>query len=130
MIGYVPQDVRFGPAENGSLLDAVRDAHPDLDAQHAHAALARMLFRGRQSERIVSTLSGGERLRLALAIALLGDPAPSLLALDEPTNNLDVPSVELLVEALKSWEGALVVVSHDRAFLDLLELTREVEITR
>ncbi len=142
VIGYVPQDVRFGPAdagseasgshdaEEGSLLDAVRDAHPDLDAQHAHAALARMLFRGRQSERIVGTLSGGERLRLALAIALLGDPAPSLLALDEPTNNLDVPSVELLVEALKSWEGALVVVSHDRAFLDLLDLTREVEITR
>lgn len=130
VIGYVPQDVRFGLAEEGSLLDAVRDAHPDLDAQHAHAALARMLFRGRQSERIASTLSGGERLRLALAIALLGDPAPSLLALDEPTNNLDVPSVELLVEALKSWEGALVVVSHDRAFLDLLDLTREVEITR
>lgn len=130
VIGYVPQDVRFGAAEEGSLLDAVRDAHPDLDAQHAHAALARMLFRGRQSERIVSTLSGGERLRLALAIALLGDPAPSLLALDEPTNNLDVPSVELLVEALKAWEGALVVVSHDRAFLDLLGLTREVEITR
>ncbi|KXO98156.1 ATP-binding cassette domain-containing protein [Tsukamurella pseudospumae] len=130
VIGYVPQDVRFGPAEEGSLLDAVRDAHPDLDAQHAHAALARMLFRGRQSERIVNTLSGGERLRLALAIALLGDPAPSLLALDEPTNNLDVPSVELLVEALKAWEGALVVVSHDRAFLDLLDLTRAVEITR
>ncbi|BDH55291.1 ABC-F family ATP-binding cassette domain-containing protein [Tsukamurella sp. PLM1] len=141
VIGYVPQDVRFGPAgaesgasgshdaEEGTLIDAVRDAHPGLDAQQCHAALARMLFRGRQSERIVSSLSGGERLRLALAIALLGDPAPSTLVLDEPTNNLDVPSVELLVEALKSWAGALVIVSHDRAFLDRVELTREVEIT-
>ncbi|WP_461167902.1 ATP-binding cassette domain-containing protein [Tsukamurella serpentis] len=130
VIGDVPQDVRFGSAEAGSLLDAVRGAHPDLDAQQAHAALARMLFRGRQAERTVNTLSGGERLRLALAIALLSDPAPSLLALDEPTNNLDVPSTELLVQALQSWGGALVVVSHDRAFLDQLGLTREVEITR
>ncbi|GAA1007639.1 ATP-binding cassette domain-containing protein [Nocardiopsis tropica] len=130
VIGYVPQDVRFDGAEESTLIDAVRAAHPDLDAQQAYAALARMLFRGKQSERIVGTLSGGERLRLALAIALLGDPAPSLLVLDEPTNNLDIPSVELLVEALKDWAGALVVVSHDRGFLDLLDLTREAVVSR
>ncbi|ADG76871.1 ABC transporter related protein OS=Tsukamurella paurometabola (strain ATCC 8368 / DSM / CCUG 35730 / CIP 100753 / JCM 10117 / KCTC 9821 / NBRC 16120 / NCIMB 702349 / NCTC 13040) OX=521096 GN=Tpau_0217 PE=4 SV=1 [Tsukamurella paurometabola] len=130
VIGYVPQNVRFGADEDATLIDAVRTAHPDLDAQQAYAALARMLFRGKQAERIVGTLSGGERLRLALAIALLGNPAPSLLVLDEPTNNLDIESVELLVEALLDWRGALAVVSHDRGFLDRLDLTREVEVSR
>jgi ATPase subunit of ABC transporter with duplicated ATPase domains len=119
--GYVPQDLRF-PDESRSAIDVVRTARPALDAETAHAALARMLLRGRDAERIVGTLSGGERLRVALAVALLPDPAPTLLALDEPTNNLDLPSVELLVAALRDWSGALVVISHDSAFLDRLAL--------
>ncbi|MDF0531485.1 ATP-binding cassette domain-containing protein [Tsukamurella sp. 8F] len=138
-VGYVPQDLHF-PDESASLIDCVmrparfapdsgRGERPDLGAEPAHAALARMLFRGRQSERTVGSLSGGERLRLALALALLPDPAPTLLALDEPTNNLDVPSVELLVEALDDWKGALVIVSHDAEFIRRLRITRRIELS-
>ncbi|MCW2769208.1 MAG: transporter [Aeromicrobium sp.] len=90
--------------------------------------LARFLFRGRSADQPVSTLSGGERLRATLACLLLAEPAPQLLLLDEPTNNLDVPSVRNLVEALRAYEGALLVVSHDQRFLDELELTRTITL--
>ena len=73
-------------------------------------------------------MSGGERLRAVLACILLADPAPKLLLLDEPTNNLDVPGKEHLTEALASYEGALVVASHDLPFLRDLQPTRWIEL--
>ena len=68
-------------------------------------------------DRPVATLSGGERFRVALARLLLADPPPQLLVLDEPTNNLDLDTVDQLVEALAAYRGAVLVVSHDDAFL-------------
>ena len=73
-------------------------------------------------------MSGGERLRATLAALLLAEPAPQLLLLDEPTNNLDLASVKHLVDALRSYAGAFIVVSHDERFLDDLELTRRIEV--
>jgi ATPase subunit of ABC transporter with duplicated ATPase domains len=78
----------------------------------------------------VAQLSGGQRLRAALATVLSSQPAPQLLMLDEPTNNLDMSSIRQLQQALTAFEGALVVVSHDEAFLDGLGLTRRVELRR
>ena len=69
-------------------------------------------------------------VRAALATLLLASPPPQLLVLDEPTNNLDIPSVRQLTEALASYRGALIVVSHDRAFLDGLDLTTELRLDR
>ncbi|MEU5398808.1 ATP-binding cassette domain-containing protein [Streptomyces sp. NPDC005963] len=88
------------------------------------AQLARFLFRGARAEQQVRTLSGGERLRAALAALLLADPAPQLLMLDEPTNSLDLASVTQLTQALAGYRGALIVASHDRAFLGELDITR------
>jgi ATPase subunit of ABC transporter with duplicated ATPase domains len=73
-------------------------------------------------------LSGGERLRAVLACVLHATPAPQLLLLDEPTNNLDLATVALLEQALRAYEGALVVVSHDPAFLSRIRITRWLDL--
>jgi ATPase subunit of ABC transporter with duplicated ATPase domains len=79
-------------------------------------------------DRPVSALSGGERFRAALATLLLADPAPHLVVLDEPTNNLDLDTVDQLVEALRAYRGAVLVVSHDDVFLQRLDLTLTLEL--
>ena len=78
--------------------------------------------------RLVSTLSGGERFRASLAALLLTDPAPQLLMLDEPTNNLDLASYDALVSALTAYRGALLVVSHDPRFLEDAGVDRVLEL--
>ncbi|CAL9348087.1 putative ABC transporter ATP-binding protein YbiT [Nocardiopsis dassonvillei] len=97
---------------------------PGVEDQRIRAQLARFLFRGARSAQVAGTLSGGERFRAALAALMLASPAPQLLMLDEPTNNLDVSSVRQLTGALEAYEGALVVASHDLAFLDSIGITR------
>ena len=83
-------------------------------------------FRGWLAE--VAALSGGERFRVALARLLLADPPPQLLVLDEPTNNLDLTSLDQLVEALRAYRGAVLVVSHDHPFLHRLDLDTVIEL--
>lgn len=78
--------------------------------------LAQFLFRGEDIDKKVSVLSGGERARLGMAKLML--QSHNLLALDEPTNHMDVKSKDILKQALKSFDGTIVVVSHDRDFLD------------
>ena len=78
--------------------------------------LAQFLFRGEDIDKRVSVLSGGERARLGMARLML--QSHNLLALDEPTNHMDIKSKDILKQALKAYTGTLVVVSHDRDFLD------------
>jgi ATPase subunit of ABC transporter with duplicated ATPase domains len=80
--------------------------------------------------RPVRTLSGGERFRVSLATLLFADPPAQVLILDEPTNNLDIRSVDQLVEALAAYRGAVIVVSHDDAFLDRLDLDLILSLDR
>jgi ATPase subunit of ABC transporter with duplicated ATPase domains len=76
----------------------------------------------------VSTLSGGERLRAGLACVLGGAAPPQLLFLDEPTNHLDIASLEAVEAGLLAYDGALLVVSHDAAFLERSGITRRIEV--
>ena len=119
--GYLPQ--RLILPQEQSMLQLVMAANPTLTEQQVRDDLARLLFRRERVHLPVGVLSGGERFRVALATVLLASPAPQLLILDEPTNNLDMASVDWLVQALTSYEGALLVVSHDEAFCAQLGLT-------
>ncbi|HEY0248553.1 MAG TPA: ATP-binding cassette domain-containing protein [Gryllotalpicola sp.] len=126
-VGYLPQRLDTLD-ESGTVLDEVAAGAPGVTAGELRNRLARFLIRGDAVDRPVSSLSGGERFRVALARLLLAEPPAQLLVLDEPTNNLDLDSVDRLVEALAAYRGALLVVSHDRRFLDRLGLDRELRL--
>ncbi|MBM3554001.1 MAG: ABC-F family ATP-binding cassette domain-containing protein [Alphaproteobacteria bacterium] len=89
---------------------------PEAREQKVRAALGRFGFSGDRAEVAVESLSGGEKARLALA--LIAQDAPQLLILDEPTNHLDIDARAALVEALNDYEGAVILVSHDRRMLE------------
>ncbi|MGC9441125.1 ABC-F family ATP-binding cassette domain-containing protein [Streptomyces sp. WG5] len=107
-----------------SVAENVARFAPGATNNRIRARLARFLFRGTRADQQAATLSGGERFRAALAALMLAEPAPQLLMLDEPTNNLDMASVRQLTTALESYEGALIVASHDLPFLESIGITR------
>jgi ATPase subunit of ABC transporter with duplicated ATPase domains len=109
-----------------SILDNLRRLNPELTANEAHAALARLAFRNRAALQLAGTLSGGERLRAGMACVFAAPQPPFLLLLDEPTNHLDLTSIEELETALKGFDGALIVISHDQAFLQAIGIQREL----
>jgi ATP-binding cassette subfamily F protein uup len=90
---------------------------------HVASWAARFLFTSEQLDQPVHKLSGGERARVLIANLML-EPA-DLLLLDEPTNDLDIPTLEVLEESLLEFEGALVLVTHDRYLLDRVSDRRE-----
>ena len=129
-VGYLCQHAdelgAGGPSEQ-SVLEAAQRA-TGLSPGRARALLGRFLFSGDDAEKPLSGLSGGERRRLSLAV-LVGSAShpPNVLILDEPTNHLDIESREALEDALRSFAGAILLVSHDRALLDAVG-TRTVAV--
>jgi len=100
---------------NQTLIDAVRLAG-NMSESNAVSFLIRYLFTYQQATQRIGSLSGGERSRLQLALLILS--GANFLLLDEPTNNLDIPSTEVLENALDDFNGTVLVISHDRYFLD------------
>jgi ATPase subunit of ABC transporter with duplicated ATPase domains len=109
-------------------VEAYRRITPGATPNDAHAALARFLFRNTAAQRLAGTLSGGERLRAALACVMTGARPPQLLILDEPTNHLDLDSIAAVEAALRAYDGALVVVSHDADFLEAIGIERRIAL--
>lgn len=112
-----------------SLHENFRRLHPAAETRAAHAALARFGFRAGDALRRAADLSGGERLRAGLACTLGAAPPPMLLILDEPTNHLDLDGIAALETALSAYDGAVLAVSHDTAFLQSLGLHRSIDLT-
>ncbi|WP_040812732.1 ABC-F family ATP-binding cassette domain-containing protein [Nocardia concava] len=126
-VGYLPQRLD-NLDERASALENVHAVAVTVATGTIRNQLARLLLRGSAVERPVSTLSGGERFRVSLARLLFADPPAQLLILDEPTNNLDIASVDQLVEALVDYRGAILVVSHDHPFLRRIGVDMVLEL--
>lgn len=116
-IGYFDQQLaQFSSGK--TVLEELWDEHPDMDRTEVRTALGRFLFSADDVFKTVDVLSGGEKVRLSLAKLMLMHS--NLLILDEPTNHLDIPGKEALEEALKSYTGTILFVSHDRYFISKL----------
>jgi ATPase subunit of ABC transporter with duplicated ATPase domains len=116
----------FDPDETVS--EAFARLDPEACENERRAVLARFLFRGDDALQKVETLSGGQRLRAGLA-CILGHSRPKqLLVLDEPSNHLDIESVEILESALIAYDGAILVVSHDETFLNRIGIERRFKL--
>ncbi len=113
-----------------TLLDAYQRLNPGATPNVAYAALARFLFRNISALKRVGDLSGGERLRAAMACVMMRERPPQLLILDEPTNHLDLESIEAVESALRAYDGCLVVVSHDPDFLAAIGIERTFRLLR
>lgn len=113
--GYFEQNQAEALDLEKTVIDTIHDEVPDWKNEEVRTMLGRFLFTGDTVFKAVKALSGGEKARLALAKMLL-TPA-NFLILDEPTNHLDIPAKEMLEDALKTYEGTVAIVSHDRYFI-------------
>ncbi len=113
--GYYAQDTVDLNIEH-TVLEEMRVAYPELTEHEARSLVARFNFTGDDVFKRIGLLSGGEQSRLRLLKLILS--APNVLVLDEPTNHLDIASCEALEESLSQYPGTILVVSHDRYFLD------------
>lgn len=125
VIGYFAQQQSEELNPSKTVLEEVISVTPDDKHQEARAALGALLFSGEAQKKSVSVLSGGERNRVALAKMLMR-PANCLI-LDEPTNHLDLRSKAVLQDAIREFEGTVILVSHDRDFLDPV-VTKVLEV--
>lgn len=124
-IGYYDQEHQV-LHQDKTLFDELQDAYPTLDNTQIRSCLAAFLFTGDDVFKRVSDLSGGERGRLSLAKLMLSES--NFLILDEPTNHLDIVSKEILEDAINSYTGTVLCVSHDRYFINRIA-TKVIELT-
>ena len=126
LIGYYPQDQTADFDSDSSLLDWMAQwKRPEHDEQIVRATLGRLLFSGDETEKKVRVLSGGERGRMLFGKLMLQEP--NVLVMDEPTNHMDMESIESLQLALEKYAGTLILVSHDRQFVSALA-TQVIEL--
>jgi ATP-binding cassette subfamily F protein 3 len=117
-IGYFAQHHLEQLDGSNTVLDEIWNAAPFLPKNEVRSMLGRFLFSGDDVDKPVSVLSGGEKSRMVLIKLLLSKA--NFLILDEPTNHLDMQSKEILASALDDFDGSVLIVSHDRFFLDML----------
>jgi ATPase subunit of ABC transporter with duplicated ATPase domains len=128
-IAYLPQNTLLLD-NSGTLLSNFQRLSEQYDDNTAREMLSGFLFYGLDSFKPVEALSGGERLRVALAGVLCRRDPPDLLILDEPTNHLDLDTIEQIESALQQYPGTLILVSHDQTFITEVGIEREITLAQ
>jgi len=100
-----------------------------LEEHEIKIRLSRFLFSKEDWDKPCSALSGGEKMRLILCCLTISNQSPDIIVLDEPTNNLDIQNIEILTAAINSYEGTLLVISHDDYFLEQIDIKRVIELS-
>lgn len=111
---------------NLSLLENFLQLNSDANENMAYRALAQFLFKNQTTHKLVGNLSGGEKLRALLACIFMSSYPPQLLILDEPTNHLDIANIKSIESALNHYQGAMIVISHDKTFLNNIGVTKVI----
>lgn len=125
-VAYLDQNIKILNPEESLLKNM--ELLAQLDKDRSQEVLAHFLFRGLDINKKAKVLSGGEKIRAALACLLSNPNPPQLLILDEPTNNLDINSIEKLESALNNYQGALIIISHDQKFLENIGITKTINL--
>lgn len=123
---YIDQDYSLIQRQLTVYEQAQQFNHTGLQEHEIKLRLARFLFLPGDWDKACSVLSGGEHMRLVLCCLTIGETAPDIIILDEPTNNLDLQNLEILAAALNDYEGTLLVVSHDEYFLKEIGVEKEI----
>ncbi len=129
-VGVIDQNITLLKNEKTILQNVIDYAPKHLSEDELRVQLGRFLFYDNDIHKKVKFLSGGERVRAAFACLLATDIAPDLLILDEPNNNLDLNGITQLTNTLKDYAGTIIVISHDKDFIDDVELEKELFLSK
>ena len=127
-VEYIPQSIVFDPKL--TLQDIIRLRNSEISYIEMRNKLAELLFPGDFIDRELCTLSGGEKVRACIASIFLSEKFPDLLIMDEPTNNLDIQSIDWLAKAVSIFPGAVIFVSHDEYFCEKINITSTIEVEK
>ncbi len=126
-VAYLDQNLSI-LRQDQTILENFRRLNTLVTESDCRTRLASFLFSQEMVNKPISCLSGGESMRAAMACLFMGDDPPQILLLDEPTNNMDLDSIRALESALSNYQGALLVVSHDRVFLENIGIDTYVHL--
>lgn len=126
-IAYLDQHYTNLPAKQ-TIIEYIKSLQPTLSNAEVRTFLNQFLFRKNEEvNKVINILSGGEKVRLSLAAIAL--QKPKLLVLDEVTNNIDLNTKQHIIQVLRSYSGAMLIISHDKSFLELIQITRSYNIS-
>lgn len=125
---YIDQDYSLINHKLSVYEQALQYNKTSLQEHEIKIRLTRFLFSKEDWDKPCSALSGGERMRLILCCLTIGNQAPDIIVLDEPTNNLDIQNIEILTAAINDYDGTLIVVSHDERFIEQVNVERIINI--
>jgi ATPase subunit of ABC transporter with duplicated ATPase domains len=125
---YIDQDYSVINNKYSVYEQALQYNRTALQEHEIKIRLNRFLFTKEDWDKPSSALSGGERMRLILCCLTIGNQAPDIIVLDEPTNNLDIQNIEILTAAINEYEGTLIVVSHDERFLAEINVVQTINV--